>query len=282
MEDNDLRKIARRRVGSKRHAAVYVVVILFLGLINLFTFRHFPWFLFCAAGWGIGVLFHLLFAYGFMGDALNIEREFQRLKRKMSKTAEKPENKDEQYRRSDFEERVEHFASSARQVGQRADAYFQSTKEGRLVSCSVAIAWSIIVLIFFHFFRHYIAYYHYETINQVGRWVREPLLTENFHAVLPILTLTLMLSIVGNCILIIFDRYLLRQAISIILNVFGLATVLTFLFVFPFNFTVIPIPFAAHILSFVVALAFIGISIGFIVGIVVKAVRLTVTLVRGI
>lgn len=280
MEDNELRKIARRRVGFKRHLAVYIVVILFLGLINLFTSRHFPWFLFCAAGWGIGVLFHLLFAYGFMGDALDIEREYQRLKNEISGTLEKPEKKDEWSKRNDFEERVESFSSRARQVGQRADDYFKSTKEGRLASCSIAIAWSIIFLIFFHFFSQYIAYYHYETINQVGRWVREPLLTGNFHAVLPILTITLMLSIVGNFILIIFDRYLLRQAISIILNVFGLVTVLTFLFVFPFDFTVIPIPFAAHILSFVVALVFIGISIGFIVGIVVKAVRLTATLIR--
>lgn len=45
----ELRKIARKRVGFKRHLTIYIVVILFLGLINFFTSRHFPWFLFPAA-----------------------------------------------------------------------------------------------------------------------------------------------------------------------------------------------------------------------------------------
>lgn len=217
-----------------------------------------------------------------MGDALSIEREYQRLKNKTDRTMGKFEKKDKQPGRDNFEERVESFASRAKRIGKRADNYFKDTREGRLISYSVAIAWSTIFLIFFNFFYQYIAYYHYETINNVGRWVKEPLLTEKFNAVLLILSITLVLSIVGNFILIVFDRYILRQVISIILHLFGLVTILIFLFVFPFNFNVVPVPFATRILSFVVALVFIGISLGFIISMVVKVVKLVIALVKRI
>ncbi len=63
-EEEKLRKLARERVEFKRHLVVYIVIIGFLGLINLLTSRHFPWFLFPAGGWGIGLIFHFLAAYG--------------------------------------------------------------------------------------------------------------------------------------------------------------------------------------------------------------------------
>ena len=81
-EEEKLRKIARERVEFKRHLAVYVVIIGFLGLINLFTSRHFPWFLFPAGGWGIGLIFHFLSAYGPLGGAMSVEKEYQKLKKK--------------------------------------------------------------------------------------------------------------------------------------------------------------------------------------------------------
>jgi len=83
MEDKELRRIARERVEFKRHLLIYIVVICLLALINLLTSRDFPWFLFPAGGWGIGIVFHFLFAYGHR--AMNVEKEYQKLKKKEEK-----------------------------------------------------------------------------------------------------------------------------------------------------------------------------------------------------
>jgi hypothetical protein len=69
-------------VEFKQHALVYVVVIGFLGLVNFLTSRSFPWFLFPAGGWGVGLAAHYLFAYGSSRGPFSVDREYQRLKRK--------------------------------------------------------------------------------------------------------------------------------------------------------------------------------------------------------
>ena len=84
-EEKNLRKVARERVEFKQHLVVYIVIIGFLGLINLFTSRHFPWFLFPAGGWGIGLIFHFLAAYGPLGGAMSEEKEYQKLKNKQER-----------------------------------------------------------------------------------------------------------------------------------------------------------------------------------------------------
>lgn len=111
--------------------------------------------------------------------------------------------------------------------------------------------------------------------------MREPLLTPKFSAVLPVLNIALILSILGNVVLIVRDRYLLRQGVSIILHVFGLAAVLTFLTVFPFNFDVVPFPAASQVLSIIAAIVFIATAIGLVVGIVVRVVRIVITSIRA-
>ncbi|GAH65987.1 unnamed protein product, partial [marine sediment metagenome] len=42
--------------------------------------RDFPWFLFPAGGWGIGIVFHFLSAYGHR--TMSVEKEYQKLKKK--------------------------------------------------------------------------------------------------------------------------------------------------------------------------------------------------------
>lgn len=162
----------------------------------------------------------------------------------------------------------------------KKDNHSRSTRVQRLVSYNVAIVWSFILLIFFNFFRQYIAYYHHEIVEGVGQWIREPLLTAEFAVVLPILNIALVLSIVGNGILIVFDRYLLRQGISIVLHVFSLAVILSFLRVFPFNFDVVPFSNAAQVLRIIVTIVFIVAAIGLVVGIVVRIVRIVITAIK--
>ena len=182
--------------------------------------------------------------------------------------------------KSDFEMGIEKAVHWGRGAAARKDDYFRSTRVQRLVSYNVAIVWSFILLIFFNFFRQYIAYYHHEVAEGVGQWMRKPLLSAEFGAVLPILNIALVLSIVGNGVLIVFDKYLLRQGISIVLHVFSLAVILTFLTVFPFNFDVVPFPAASQVLSIIVAIAFIAVAIGLVVGIVVRIVRIVITAIR--
>ena len=179
-----------------------------------------------------------------------------------------------------LDETADKIGHIGQQVGDRVDDYFRHTRGGRLVSYNLAIVWSFIFVIVFNFFHQYIAYYHYETVHGVGQWLREPLLTGEFNQVLPILTTALILSILGNGILIVFDRYVLRQGIGIVLHVFGLATVVTFLVVFPFDFSVIPAP-AVQVLSVIVAVILVGVAIGLVVGIVVRIVKIVVALIRG-
>jgi hypothetical protein len=115
-----------------------------------------------------------------------------------------------------------------------------SGKTRRITSSSLAIAWSIVLLIFFYGFRHYLAYYQIEPVNGVSNWVRYEVLTHDFYIWLPILTITLILSIAGHVFLLIYDRYILRQSITIGLNLLGITTVATLLYIFPFDFSSIP------------------------------------------
>jgi transcriptional regulator with XRE-family HTH domain len=48
----------RKLRGFYIHLSQYVIVIAFLAIVNRFTTPHFYWFLFPAAGWGIGLAFH--------------------------------------------------------------------------------------------------------------------------------------------------------------------------------------------------------------------------------
>ena len=121
-----------------------------------------------------------------------------------------------------------------------ADRYFKGTRSGRIASSGGAIAWSVILLVFFNLFSQYLAFYQGVTIDGVTKWNIYPLLTQDFRLVLPILNVTLILSIAGHTAAIIFDKYLLREITLIVLNLLGLATVLTFLRIFPFDFSVIP------------------------------------------
>lgn len=113
-------------------------------------------------------------------------------------------------------------------------------RTGRIATSSFAIAWGIILLIFFYFFRHYLAYWQIENINGVPTWVRYEILTADFNRWMVILTLTLGLYIAFNIALIVYDRYILRQSANIVLNLFGVATIASLLYIFPFNFNAIP------------------------------------------
>jgi hypothetical protein len=85
-KDKMLWKLAKKRVEFRRHLATYVVMNGFFWALWLFTdHKHehegVPWPFFPMLGWGIGLAFHFLGAYGYTGSKLSsVEKEYEKLK----------------------------------------------------------------------------------------------------------------------------------------------------------------------------------------------------------
>ena len=173
------------------------------------------------------------------------------------------------------------IAAQAKAFGRRMDEYFTNTRGSRIASSGGAIAWSIILLVFFSFFYGYIAWYQAETVGNVTTWNRLLLLTSDYYAWLPILVTVLILSVAGHSILIVYDRYLLREIILIVLNVLGIIAVSTLLSIFPFDFSVIPDPAIASVLPVVVTIALIVAAVGLGIASLVMFIRLIVNVAKG-
>ncbi|MES2567015.1 MAG: 2TM domain-containing protein [Bacteroidota bacterium] len=82
--EQELWKLAKKRVGFKRHLATYIVINGFFWLLWYFTDRNdnyagVPWPIFPMLGWGIGIMFSFLGAYVFVKHD-SIEREYEKLK----------------------------------------------------------------------------------------------------------------------------------------------------------------------------------------------------------
>ena len=160
---------------------------------------------------------------------------------------------------------------------ERVDGYFTGTRAGRIAGYSAAIFWSAVLLIFFCFFHQYVAWYH---VQPDGSVIGFPMLTNEYFAWLPILITALLLSIAAYIVLIIYDKYWLRETIQIILNIIGVAVVVNLLYIFPFNFNVIPNNTAVYVVPIVVAIVLILIAVGLGVAALVRLIRLIVNLSR--
>ena len=86
--DEELRSKARNRaeekIGFYTHAAVYVIVNLFLIVVWWFTggLGTFPWFIFPLFGWGIAIVIHFIGTFkGLQYSEKMIEKEYEKLKK---------------------------------------------------------------------------------------------------------------------------------------------------------------------------------------------------------
>lgn len=85
--DEQLWKLAKKRAAFQRSLASYFIVNAFLWLIWWFTSgrlgynRELPWPVWPMFGWGIGLLFQYLNAYG-GGKKDLVEKEYEKLKNK--------------------------------------------------------------------------------------------------------------------------------------------------------------------------------------------------------
>ncbi len=168
-----------------------------------------------------------------------------------------------------------------KQIHNKIEEFFQKKRGGRITASAFGIAWSIILLIFFNFFHQYVAYYNAETTNGVVTWTRQSFFTSDISLWLPILTITLILSIVLYTILIIFDKYVLRQILRFIIDIFGLITVTALLIIFPFDFSMIPSATAAAGTEVGVTVVLICIAVGIGISLIVRVIKLLVNLVKG-
>ncbi|MFO7928145.1 MAG: hypothetical protein R6U35_00600 [Candidatus Humimicrobiaceae bacterium] len=189
------------------------------------------------------------------------------------------EEKKENEKEEKFEKKMNNFGDSTEKTGKKAEYYSESPSGSRIAGYSIAITWNLIFLIFFNFFYEYIAYYEYDAVNG-GIWNRYTLVTDNFKLWLPILTISIAVSIIGNIILIINDRYYLRQIVNLVSNIFGIVAVATLLLLFPFDFSVIPDADLTHILTPVVTVVLVIIIIGLAIGTVANLVKLIVHSVK--
>jgi hypothetical protein len=151
--------------------------------------------------------------------------------------------------------------------------YFARTRAGRIAGYSASIFWNVVLLIFLSFFYQYIAWYHVEPDGSVTRL---SMLTSDYFAWLPILVIALVISVAANILLIIYDRYWLREIIQIILNVIGVVVVANLVSIFPFNFSVIPNATAAYIVPVAATIFLIIVAVGLGVGALVRFIKLIV------
>jgi hypothetical protein len=125
-----------------------------------------------------------------------------------------------------------------------------------------------------------VAYYSADATGGVVTWTKQPFFTDEIGLWLLILNTTLAVSIIGHIVLIIMDRRLLRRAIHIIVDGFGLATVVTLLTVFPFDFDVIPNAVAAAATNIGVTVVLICIAVGIGISLLVRIIKLLVDLAK--
>jgi uncharacterized membrane protein len=157
--------------------------------------------------------------------------------------------------------------------GKRTEDYFTRTRAGRVAGYGAAIFFNVVFIIFFSFFHRYIAWYHAEPDGGVTRL---PLLTGDYFIWLPVLVTALVISIAAYIVLIVYDRYWLREVIQITLNAIGAAVVAKLIAIFPFDFSAIPNPTAADIMPMAVTIVLVIIAVGLGIGALVRLIKLLV------
>ncbi len=144
---------------------------------------------------------------------------------------------------------------------------------GRAIGSVAIIVWSIFLFIVFNFYADYIAFYHSSTVDGVTQLLRYPILTAELAIVLPILNLTLALSVLGHVLVLSWNRYLVREVIEVVLHIFGLIVAIAFLLVFPFDFSDLPVVGLRTVLPTVAIVILILAIVGNIIEIIVHSGR---------
>ncbi len=125
-------------------------------------------------------------------------------------------------------------------VKNKIDAEYEEKRGRRAFGYVWNVIWSLVFIIFFNFFSRYIAYFQFEKIDGVLQWNVYPIITAGFSKLIPLITAGLVVILIGNIVLLIFDRYVLSRIIEILSSIFAIAVLANVILVFPFDFNVIP------------------------------------------
>lgn len=142
------------------------------------------------------------------------------------------------------------------------------------------IIWSFIFIIFFNFFSSYIAYYQYEQSNGSLVWHRFPIITGDFSKLVPLITAGLFIIVVGNVILLVFDKYVLAKVIEIVCAIFAVAVIANFLLLFPVDFNIIPYDKVSELLPLVLKIASGLIILILVIQVIANFVKIVVKITK--
>ncbi len=190
--------------------------------------------------------------------------------------------KDENTLNRNAGDRIQQAAQPIRRENNFYDKYYSaSERSGRMIGSAFAIAWSVALLIFLNFYNQYIAWY--EPVHSGGstQWQMHTLVTTEFDTWLPIVTATLVLSIIGHAVATTFDKYSLRQTVRIVLDALSAVSVISLLAIFPFDFSVLPGTAAADgtTIGLTIGLIFVAVCCG--ISSLVNLIQLIVHSIKG-
>jgi uncharacterized membrane protein len=154
---------------------------------------------------------------------------------------------------------------------------FFTGRGGRIVGYGFTIFWDIVLLIFFSYFYQYVAWYHVESNGSVTML---PFFTNAYFMWLPILVTGLAISIVANVVLIIYDKFWLRETVQLILTIVAVVVIANLVAIFPFDFSMIPNVTAVQVVPITLRIVLIVLAVGLGIGAVVQFIKLIVYLVR--
>jgi len=163
------------------------------------------------------------------------------------KTNRNPQNSTDSDKKMVYESR--HIYSET--AKSKADIEFEEKRVKRAFGHVWNVIWSLMLIIFFNFFSKYIAYYQYEKIDGSLNWNVYPIITSDFSKLVPLITAGLSVILIGNIILLIFDRYVLLKIIEIVSAIFSVAVLANIMLVFPFDFNIIPYDKLSQILPII-------------------------------
>jgi uncharacterized membrane protein len=184
------------------------------------------------------------------------------------------------YSSTDKTQAAGNISSSSGEVPARR--YVPGSRTGRLVGSSLSIGWSAVLLVLFNYYSEYIATYQGQTSDGVTNWIRDPIFNQDLHLWLPVLNTALFAAILGNIITIVWDKYLLREPIKILIDVFALVAIVSLITIFPFEFSTFSDTVALEATEIGVKVFLILVAVGIGVGVLVRFIKLIVNIARGV
>ncbi|TFH33820.1 MAG: hypothetical protein E4G93_06300 [Dehalococcoidia bacterium] len=152
-------------------------------------------------------------------------------------------------------------------------ARFEDSAAGRAVGSVAVIVWSIVLFVVFNFFADYIAFYYNSTEGGISQLLRYPILTAELSRVLPIFNAALGVSVLGHLIVLAWNRFVVHEAVQVVIHAMGLVVALVFLKVFPFDYSELPIAALVTTLPTVTLIIIVLTAVGNLVETIVHLVR---------